>query len=293
MSGRGFFSALLAGLLVQCVHRPVTVEPLPTVPPMLRAAVPVPEKRALPEWGDVFAPTWQREDAGPKRALVHGAEMHVFDALAEGRRVEVVLVVFDDRHLTLRVVDQPDANAGAGRVRGIAQELDAAACINGGFFHPDFTPLGLFTADGRSTGRLARTSLVSGAVVVRGGRPALVWNAEAGGHEGAVQVLQAGPRLVHEGRAVPGLDRVKQAARSFVLHDGGHRWALGTARDCSLLELGEILVTAGVLPELKAWRALNLDGGRSTALCARFAEGGELCRPGWRTVRNYLAVVPH
>lgn len=292
MSGRGLFFVLPALLLAQCAHQPVRLEPPSDLPPFSRAAEPAPEKRALPEWGDVFASAWRREGAGERRALAHGAELRIFDAAAESRRVEMTLVVFDDRQLTLRVVDQPDAHAGAGRVRGIARELDAAACINGGFFHPDFTPLGLFIADGRSTGRVARTSLVSGAVVMREGAPALVWNAEAGGHEGAAQALQAGPRLVHEGRAVPGLDRVKQAARSFVLHDGGHRWALGTARDCSLAELGEILATEGLLPELKAWRALNLDGGRSTALCARFAGGGELCRPGWRTVRNYLAVVP-
>lgn len=293
MSWRALWLSLPVFLLAQCAHRPAPLEPPPDFPPISSAAEPVPETRALPAWGDVFAPVWRREGDGERRALVHGAELHRYDAVSENRRVEMALVVFDDRRLTLRVVDQPDANAGAGRVRGIAQELGAAACINGGFFHPDFTPLGLFTADGRSAGRMARTSLVSGAVVVRAGVPTLVWNAEAGGYEGAAQVLQAGPRLVHEGRAVPGLDGVKQAARSFVLHDGGHRWALGTARDCSLAELGEMLATAGLLPELKAWRALNLDGGRSTALCARYAEGGELCRPGWRTVRNYLAVVPH
>ena len=73
---------------------------------------------------------------------------------------------------------------------------------------------------------------------------------------------------------------------------GNAVWAIGTTSPCSLSALAQALVTPGALPGLKPMRALNLDGGNSTALWLRNQSGKETSHPGWSTVRNYLAVIP-
>jgi hypothetical protein len=91
---------------------------------------------------------------------------------------------------------------------------------------------------------------------------------------------------------IPGLETTKPRARSFIATDGHFLWAIGTADACSLGGLAQALLTPGALPGLAPMRALNLDGGNSTALWFRSSSGKETSRPGWSTVRNYLAVIP-
>ncbi|MEZ5386515.1 MAG: phosphodiester glycosidase family protein, partial [Prosthecobacter sp.] len=140
------------------------------------------------------------------------------------------------------------------------------------------------------TGVWQSNKLLSGAVVVTS-QPRLLWNAEVSTRD-AHHLLQAGPRLVDAGSPVDGLDRKKHAARTFVANDGDRSWFFGLAEGVSLAELGEILATPG-LTTFPVHRALNLDGGRSSALYYRDAEGFEHSVPGWSTVRNYLAIIPH
>lgn len=148
-------------------------------------------------------------------------------------------------------------------------------------------------SDGRRTGQFLRTNtLVSGSVLMISQEPYLVWNPEFLGENGVSQLLQAGPRLVDGGYPISKLNRSKSATRTFVATDGKRQWALGTVRSVSLGDLGDMLASDGFLPGMKVQRALNLDGGRSSALYARAADGRDMSRPGWSTVRNYLAVVP-
>jgi hypothetical protein len=58
----------------------------------------------------------------------------------------------------------------------------------------------------------------------------------------------------------------------------------------TLAELGKILATPGLAPELKVQRALNLDGGSSSAFW--FAgERGPFSISEQKGVRNFVAVV--
>ncbi len=205
---------------------------------------------------------------------------------------EISVVTFDSQRCAMRVLDQPSAFAGGGAMVPLMRGTGAVAGVNGGFFHPDFSTLGLMISDGRKAGQFVKTSLVSGAVVVIGQEPYLVWNHEFLGESGVTQMLQAGPRLVDGGRPLASLNRTKMAVRTFIATDGGRHWAIGTVRSTTLGGLGELLASPGMISGMEVKRALNLDGGRSTALYARTAAGQEISRPGWSTVRNYLAVLP-
>lgn len=209
-----------------------------------------------------------------------------------GGTVDLSMVRFDSRYCTLRVIDQPESWSLGDKLGSSMRKVQAIGGVNGGYFHPDFTPLGLMIAGGRSLGQFTRSSLVSGMMRVRDGEPELVWNGESSGSSGASDLLQAGPRLVHDGLPVPGLDATKTAARTFIATDGGRGWVVGVARNVSLKGLAELLATSDLVPGLDVRRALNFDGGRSTAFYARTRDGREINEPGWSTVRNYVAVVP-
>jgi exopolysaccharide biosynthesis protein len=171
------------------------------------------------------------------------------------------------------------------------RQAGAIAGVNGGFFTPQFTPMGLMIADGRATGTWQSNKLLTGAVVVRHS-PQLLWNSEALKSRSARHLIQTGPRLVDSGKPVASLERRKHVPRTFIATDGSHRGIFGLARHTSLGELAEILATPDLLPGFQVHRALNLDGGRSSAIYYRTAEGREQSAPGWSTVRNYLAIIP-
>lgn len=289
-------------LLTQCVQRPSQQTEAVSVPPwqpVQTRSSPSPSQAppylqisatAAPEHSPSAA--WQRSSLPKTQALAGGAQMHEFSARSSTESAEVCVVTFDSHHLTIRIVDQPAPDAGGRVIAPLLRRIGATAGVNGGFFHPDFSTLGLMISDGRKTGQFAKTRLVAGAVVALSGEPYLVWNQEFLGENGVTQLLQAGPRLVDAGRPLPNLNRSKKAMRTFIATDGGRNWAIGTVQSSSLAGLAEMLTSTDVLPDLRITRALNLDGGRSTALYVRQADGQEISRPGWSTVRNYVAIIP-
>ena len=208
----------------------------------------------------------------------------------KGHTYQIRLVVFDSRQFELKVIDQPDDWAGGSRIKDSLQAAAAIAGVNGGFFTRDFKPMGLMIADGRKTGAWQKDSLLTGAVVVST-HPQILWNTEVNPGE-ASQLLQAGPRLVDDGQAVPGLDHRKQSARTFIANNGGTQWLIGTAEEITLSDLAELLSTPGLMPAFTVHRALNLDGGHSSAIYYRTVDGHERAYPGWSTVRNYVGIVP-
>jgi uncharacterized protein YigE (DUF2233 family) len=212
--------------------------------------------------------------------------------VSDGRAtVDLHLVTFSTRQCALRVIDQPDANAGGRVIAPLMRAHRAVAGVNGGFFTPAFEPLGKMIASTRQTGALSHSKLLSGMVVSSGGKSWLMWRDEYRGDSGASDLLQAGPRLVNEHSPVGGLDRHAARARSFVTTDGTEGWSIGVAQGVSLADLAAILSTPGLMPAHRVWRALNLDGGNSSAIWMQ-ARSREISEPGWSTVRNYLAIVP-
>ena len=74
--------------------------------------------------------------------------------------------------------------------------------------------------------------------------------------------------------------------------DGQGRWLIGTASEVSLLELAQLLAAPDFLSKFRVDRALNLDGGPSTGIWIRDADGAEHPYPPRWPVRNYIAVIP-
>lgn len=201
------------------------------------------------------------------------------------------LIVFEAAKLELQVVSQP-ARDSAVSLAVRMRELAAVAGCNGGYFTPEFQPLGLEVSNGSGAGEFQKSGLLSGVVLVRNGRPTLLWRDEFVAQKGITQLIQAGPRLVNGGQPVKGLEATKRRARTFVLTDTAGKWAIGTCKNVTLRELSDLLATRSVMPEVEVERALNLDGGSSTGLWWRAATGNEDGEREFARVRNFLMVKP-
>jgi uncharacterized protein YigE (DUF2233 family) len=237
--------------------------------------------------------------ATPLPALAASAP--VAAAKVASREVSGILfkgITFDSRNYQLVVVDQAkgpgsefaDA-AEAARARG------GVAGINAGFFTPEGAPLGWVLSSGKVSGTWNAASSLGSGIWHRSPsgstaislREHLGRNAAAGMRE----LIQAGPLLVENRRAVSGLESTKISARSLILHDGGTRWWVGCSTPCTLAALARILVEQPPA-EWSVHHALNLDGGRSSDLwVSPSISGGPISqRSPWnRPVRNFIVIV--
>lgn len=205
-----------------------------------------------------------------------------------GRRLALQLVLFDRSRAALKVVDlAPDET-----VASALQDAGALAGVNGSFFHADRTPLGLVIRGGIEHHPLEKHSnLLTGVLAVTARGAALLRTEEYRGGPQIREALQAGPFLVDKGATVPGLNAKRPAERTILLADKKGVAALLITPPITLAEAGELLATPGLFRELRVERALNLDGGSSTALWVN-ARPTPYSHSEWKPVRNALAIVP-
>jgi hypothetical protein len=96
--------------------------------------------------------------------------------------------------------------------------------------------------------------------------------------------------LVDGGQPVRGLDRTRQARRTFAAVDSGHV-ILGLCSEVSLGQISEILSIAHLADNFKIVRALNLDGGSSSAFWFK-RKNSAFSISEQKAVRDFVAVVP-
>jgi len=198
------------------------------------------------------------------------------------------LALFTTKSATLRVIDDP---AGEDNLAAVMRREKCLAGVNGGYFDPENKPVGLLISGGNLIAPLRKARLLSGVLVASAGRVQLLRTAEYSPKRKADEALQCGPFLVDRGQPVPGLNDTRSARRTFVLTSGPDRAAVGLCTGVTLAQLAKILATSGIAPDLKVQRALNLDGGSSSAFW--FAgERAPFSISEQKTVRNFLGVAP-
>lgn len=204
----------------------------------------------------------------------------------DNRDVKLHVVSFSSAQHTFVVMDNPARELNLGSA---AKKRGALAAVNGGYFHPDRTPLGLVVRDGRTLHPIERAKLLSGLVVVSGGRVTLQRVNEFTQTAKVREALQAGPFVVDKGRPVTGLNATRAAARTVVFQQSGEGRGFVVADSATLAEMGAILATPQVTGNGAVVRALNLDGGSSTGMWVRGER--EFYLREFKDVRNYLAIV--
>jgi exopolysaccharide biosynthesis protein len=206
---------------------------------------------------------------------------------ASGDEATIDLALFSTKSVVVRVVDNP----GGEELSAVARRLHSLAGVNGGYFDPQNAPVGLVISDGKLLAPFRKARLLSGVLVVSKGRVELVRSSEYSPRKGAATALQCGPFLVDGGAPVPGLNNTRPARRTFFITNGSDRAGIGFCSSVTLAELGAILATPRLTGDAKVQRALNFDGGSSSAFW--FAgERGPFSIGEYKTVRNFVVIAP-
>ena len=220
-----------------------------------------------------------------------GLSHHVQTIERGGDAVTLHFVSFDAARETFVVYDQ--GTMGRGTLGEIMAAHHCLAGTNGGYFQPDFDPVGLLVAEDKLVRGPSRARLLSGALVVTDHHIALRRSTEPLPGKHTHQAIQSGPFLVEGGRLVPGLSNVRSARRTAVFTDGAHRWGLVSTTGLTLDELGAVLADPALLPGgLTITRALNLDGGSSTSLWVEQPGQAPLYLHEFGIVRDFVGIVP-
>jgi len=203
-------------------------------------------------------------------------------AVAQGE-IEGHAFRFRPSDVELRIVPAPEGRAD---VSELAPAGDVIA-TNASFFDEAGKAMGLTFDRGRS---LAGPRLVKwGAFVVEGGRARIVRGAEIRDPGADALVVQGLPRLVIHGD-VPKL-KAQRAARTAVCTESGRVVLVVTTSRVDTTEFARFLAAPAAAGGLGCEDALNLDGGPSTQLAARWGGFDAQVEGGW-PVPNALVVAP-
>jgi hypothetical protein len=239
--------------------------------------------------GDPAHAAWTLSSSESEPSAAAGVERRhvIVSSPASGDEATIELALFSSRSAAVRVVDNPDGD----ELTSVARRIRTLAGVNGGYFDPQNEPVGLVISDGKMIAPFRKARLLSGVLVVNKGRVELVRSTEYSSRKTATAALQCGPFLVDGSTAVPGLNNSRSARRTFFITSGSDRAGIGFCSSVTLAELGDILSTPRIFEDLKVQRALNFDGGSSSAFWFAGKDGafsiGEL-----KTVRNFVVILP-
>ena len=200
------------------------------------------------------------------------------------------LALFSTKSCTLRVIDQP----APPRI-DLAQAMREKGClagVNGGYFDPDYAPIGLLISDGKMIAPLRRAKLITGVLAASPRKVQILRTREFSQHQEFTAAVQSGPFLVDLGRSVRGLEKTRAARRTFAAVGNVNRAALGFCSAVSLSELAKILAATRLADDFRIERALNLDGGSSSAFWVARENGSAFSISEQKTVRDFVGVVP-
>lgn len=164
------------------------------------------------------------------------------------------------------------------------------AGVNGGYFDPQYNPIGLLIVDGKIIAPLQKARLLSGVLSATAKKIQISRVAEFSLNQKLDAAVESGPMIVDQAKSVRGLESSKIARRTFAAVASGDKAALGFCSDVTLADLSNILAIV-TIPEFKIQRALNLDGGSSSAFWFKRANGSAFSIAERKSVRDFVAVV--
>jgi hypothetical protein len=212
----------------------------------------------------------------------------VVENTAADQRADLDLAVFSAKSCTLRVIDNPDGQTLAG----VLKRENCACGVNGGYFDPNFEPIGLRIVNEQIIAPLRRARLITGVLTASPRGVQIMRSREFSRPQKIAAAIQCGPFLVDASQHVRGLNNSQRARRTFAATATHERALLGVSSVVSLADLAQILATTPIDPNSKITRALNLDGGSSSAFWFLREDGSAFSIPGQKPVRDFVAVVP-
>ena len=226
-------------------------------------------------------------EPSPLRGLEH--RYVVAEDSATGDRASLELAIFSTKACRLRVIDQ--ANEPRVDLEEAMSRGNFLAAVNGGYFDPDYKPIGLLVVDGAVIAPLQKARLLSGVFSASAKKVQISRVSEFSMAQKPDAAVECGPMVVDLGKAVRGLESTRAARRTFAAVGAADKAALGFCSDVTLADLSNILATV-LAPDFKIQRALNLDGGSSSAFWFKRAKGSAFSIAEQKPVRDFVAIVP-
>lgn len=222
--------------------------------------------------------------------LVAGFEHRhiVFEESETGEHAAVDLAIFSTKSCGLRVVDNSDGD------KNLAEAMEQSKCaagVNGGYFDPNFAPIGLRVVEGKTLAPLLRARLLTGILTSSPRGIQIVRLSEFSRKQKFDAAIECGPMLVDLGAKVRGLDNTRSARRTFAAVDRSDRAAFGFCSDATLAGLAEILAKESV-SDFKIHRALNFDGGSSSGFWFKRKDESAFSISEQKSVRDFVGVAP-
>ena len=155
---------------------------------------------------------------------------------------------------------------------------------------PEYRPIGLLIVDGTMIAPLQKARLLSGVLSASPKKVQISRVAEFSLSQKPDTAVESGPMIVDLSKSVRGLESTKAARRTFAALGAGDKAALGFCSDVTLADLSNILAMVAI-PDFKIQRALNLDGGSSSAFWFKRANGSAFSIAEQKPVRDFVAVV--
>lgn len=205
-----------------------------------------------------------------------------------GQRADVDIVVFSAKSCALRVFDNPEGES----LSAIMKREKCVCGVNGGYFDPEFKPIGLRINDDKTFSPLRRARMITGILMQSDRGIDVIRVGEFSHAKKITAAIQSGPFLVEASKRVRGLNTSQRARRTFAGLADSDRALLGICSDVSLAELANILATVPVVEKSKIRRAMNLDGGSSSAFWFARENGSAFSIAGQKPVRDFVGVVP-
>jgi exopolysaccharide biosynthesis protein len=212
----------------------------------------------------------------------------VVENTAADQQADLDLAIFSVKSCTLRVIDNPDGQTLAA----IMKRENCACGVNGGYFDANFEQIGLRIVNEQMIAPLRRARLITGVLMASPRGVQIVRSREFSRPQKIAAAIQCGPFFVDASQRVRGLNGSQRARRTFAATATHERALLGVSSEVSLADLAAILATTRIAGDSRIERAMNLDGGSSSAFWFARENGSAFSIPAQKSVRDFVAVVP-
>lgn len=172
------------------------------------------------------------------------------------------------KHYRLKMAMAQDFEKSAAYVKDFVHKKNQVIVINGGFFTPQKSPLGLRIQNGKTRSRLKNISWWA-VLYQRRGRYNIVAQRQFRTQRSIHFAIQSGPRLIVNGNIPRLKGGVAERSAIGITHDGELIVLVTDKAPMTTTDLAELMRRPWQEDGLACYQALNLDGGHSTQLFAQ------------------------